>query len=407
MKSRSIVFLLMVMVVAISCKNNQSNKQVITKELSEFPVASEDSEQLVDIYIDVQTVPLFDTLRLGELIQEVKYIPLETSKQSYLSQVRDVHFNNDHYYVSHGVDIGSCRMLAFDKNGNYLYDIYGIGRGRNEISLPIDRFYNDSKNIIGVAGAGGEILIVNELTRISTKKHFEDLDFPLHPRSLRNGCFVGIPYAYAIDKENPYMVFYDSAFNVIGSVSDDRDRKHRNIEGVTTSPMLKRIISQSGDNLLYKDMDNDTVFSVKENGTLVPSIVINIPKKLKPTLRESEIDTKKKKNEKIYLDNIAVCKDYIVISYYYQNMKYIGFWSKNTGMLVYRSASFLGNSPFCFQINNLKGQSNMYDLKICSNKFLTALPSTMMKNEIDSLNEDDNPVLVEVTLVDANTIDYE
>ena len=198
-----------------------------------------------------------------------------------------------------------------------------------------------------------------------------------------------------------FLYYYDSDFNIIGSISDNTDRTHRNIEGVTTFPRLEEIISQSGDRVLYKDMLNDTIYSVSVDGKLTPAIIVDIPNKLKPTLRESELAKEQDKHKKIYLDNVTETKDYIIITYYFKGVQHTGIWSKATQELLYLSTRLYGVFDLVVQINEMKWHEPCCNFSTENNTFITDIPASMAKSEIDSLKDEDNSVLVEITLANG------
>lgn len=90
--------------------------------------------------------------------------------------------------------------------------------------------------------------------------------------------------------------------------------------------------------------------------------------------------------------------------YNFKDMLYTGIWSKSTQELVFLSPHRFLEAPFCYRINDLAGQANYYDLKSNSNVILTSFPASVLKGTIDGLSDDDNPVIVELTLYDADEL---
>ena len=86
----------------------------------------------VTIHIDDKIVPLYDTLTLNNLIESVRYIPLETSDSSIIDAQR-VRKIDDIYCVTS--DLQSSMLKLFDFNGRYIRNVFRIGRARNEISM--------------------------------------------------------------------------------------------------------------------------------------------------------------------------------------------------------------------------------------------------------------------------------
>ena len=89
------------------------------------------------------------------------------------------------------------------------------------------------------------------------KIYIDDILKPFRPCSFDNGMYVAMTLKdykipESIAKEGSFLYYYDSDFNIIGSIADNKDRTHRNIEGVTTFPRLKEILSQSGSSEIFK-----------------------------------------------------------------------------------------------------------------------------------------------------------
>lgn len=332
------IILLAIIVLVMSCKSGQ-------KKSTENVVADADTVAVVEvptgpitIHIDDEMHPLYDTLRLGELIESYRLIPLSSSEESFMWPIRDIHFMEDQYFISYG-DLITTRMKSFDKNGNFIKEIYNIGRGPNEVLFTLGRVYNDAQKTIALICTNREILKIDAVTHNLNKIRITDVIEPFRPCSYSNGNYIAIPSNYSGQKDTlldkgAYLIYYDSDFNIIGSIADNKDRTHRNIEGVTTFPRLKEILSQSGDKILYKDMFNDTIYSVSVDGKFTPAIIVDIPNKLKPTLRESELAKEQDKHKKIYLDNVTETKDYIIITYYFKGVQHTGIWSKATQELL-------------------------------------------------------------------------
>ena len=404
---RRCVFLLVVILLVISCKGGQKSNQTSATSVTDTINVDNTLRGPFTIHIDDKTVPLYETFRLGELIESVRYIPLEATVESYLANPGDIHYNNECFYVTYSKDIFSTNVKAFDKQGHYLYEMYTIGRGPNEVINPGPyMIYNDATNKF-VVSAYHEFLIVDEVTRKKQKVRYESLDQTLDEIvALSNGTYVSMSL-YCDQITDPkleagsYLIFYDSLFNVIGSLADNREHKHKVIDNVTTIPVLKSLLTQSGDRVLYKELDSDTIYAVNADMTLTPEIIIDIPDKLKPTIRESIYDSKEKKQKKIYLYDFYETKDYIILRYDYDGGMRIGWWSKESGELVYCLSTpylFGKYGTITYDINGIRGNERIYNLNASNNIiYLFASPS-QLKDELPGITIDDNPVIVEITL---------
>lgn len=400
---RKDVLLLVLILLFTSCKNGQKSNQAYGSNAADTICASETPQGPFTIHIDDLSVPLYDTLRLGELVESVRYIPLETTIESTLGLIRDIHYNNGCFYVTYGENMMNTRLKAFDKEGKYIREMYTIGRGPNEIVNPLPRMvYNDSKNQILVQSYG-EFLIVDETIHNNKKIRFESSPTPGSTASLENGSYVCTPLLYdhlpdQVEK-GTYLIFYDSIFNVTGFIADDKEHKIKEIEGRTSGPILRSWLTQSGGKVLYKDMNSDTIYVVNSDMTLTPEIIIEIPDKLKPTIRESKNDSSEKKQSKIYIWEYYETKDYIIISYEFQGGLFTGFWSKAKGELVYRSFNPYDGNVINYSDTHIHGKLyKLYDIKASSNSLKILVYPLSLKNVIPGIKDDDNPVIVEFTL---------
>ena len=69
---------------------------------------------------------------MGEMIESVKFIPLESSEKALLNAVM-VRKLGDIYCVVN--DFPNCIMKLFDAKGNYIRDPFLIGRARDEVAM--------------------------------------------------------------------------------------------------------------------------------------------------------------------------------------------------------------------------------------------------------------------------------
>ena len=400
---RKNVLLLVIILLVTSCKNSQKSNQTSSGFNSDTISSHEIPQGPFTVHIDDIEVPLYDTLRLGELIESVRYVPLETTIESTLGLIRDIHYNNGCFYVTYGENMMNTRLKVFDKEGKYIREMYTIGRGPNELTNPLPRMvYNDLKNKILVQSYG-EFLIVDEIEYKNKKIRFESTPTPGSVASLDNDSYVCTPLLYdhlpdQVEK-GAYLLFYDSLFNVIGFKADDKEHKINEIEGRTSGPILRSWLTQSGAKVLYKDMNSDTIYVVNSDMTLTPEIIIEIPDKLKPTIRESKNDFSEKKQSKIYIWEYYETKDYIIISYEFLGGLFTGFWSKAKGELVYRSFNPYDGNVINYSDTHIHGKLyKLYDIKANTNTLKIIAYPLSLKDVIPDIKDDDNPVIVEFTL---------
>ena len=126
------VLLLVAIILAISCKNGRKPGQASDSAATDtIAVEADVYRGPVTIHLDDKLVPLYDTLRMGEMIESVRYIPLESSDNALLDAVwiRKV---GDIYCVISNVFTNGV-MKLFDADGKYIRDAFRIGRAREEV----------------------------------------------------------------------------------------------------------------------------------------------------------------------------------------------------------------------------------------------------------------------------------
>ena len=121
-------FLLVIIFLAISCKGGQkSNQSSDNVDADSCIVEADVYRDPVTIHIDDKIVPMYDTLTLNNLIESVRYIPLETSDSAIIDAQR-VRKIDDIYCVTS--DLQSSMLKLFDFNG--LQQIFHLRRYRPE-----------------------------------------------------------------------------------------------------------------------------------------------------------------------------------------------------------------------------------------------------------------------------------
>ncbi len=400
---RQNLFLLVLFFLTISCKGGQKSSGSSDKADADSCIVEADVYRgPVTIHIDDKIVPMYDTLTLNNLIESVRYIPLESSDSAFINAV-SVRKIDDIYCVT--ADIFNNMLKLFDINGRYIRNVFRIGRARDEIS-------SSSQFIIN---ASGRELIANS---ISTRKYvFFNLDsltyrtvyndkfdiFPFHP--LGKGHYVALPrnnrpvngstITETYDSL-PHLMFYDSDLNITGTAGDGA-KPWRDLE-TTVIPRLYSDIHESGDGVIYRYVDGDTVYTVDADERMVPAIILDIPNRLKPTIRQAEIDPASRKDQMIYVQYFQLSRDYVFIQYQYGGKSHSGIWSRNSGQLLFLNTFPYGINPILISVDSYCTQLNVGYLNRRDNVIITPINASYLVGTIPGLKDDDNPVIMEITL---------
>lgn len=145
MKTILLVNVCFVLITAICCSDAKNKKN--TNKLSEIELKYSNlitstikSDDLLSIDIDKLENKIY---RLSELFSSIKYIPLETKKESLIGRIRHIELINDTIYI---LDASSSKCLfIFSLDGKFIRRIGEVGRGPGEFISPSD-FTIDVKN---------------------------------------------------------------------------------------------------------------------------------------------------------------------------------------------------------------------------------------------------------------------
>ena len=400
---RQNLFLLVLFFLTISCKGGQKSSGSSDNADSDSCIVEADVyRDPVTIHIDDKIVPLYDTLTLNNLIESVRYIPLETSDSSIIAaeMVRKI---DDIYCVTS--DLRSSILKLFDANGKFIRNVFRIGRARNEIAMLTQFIINvPGREIIASSVLDSKFVIFNidSLTyRTVYNENFEiNRPFPLgkghYVAKPKNNRAVLGPTIDETYDSLPHLMFYDSNFNITGTVGDGA-KPWRDLE-TTAPPRLTTNVYESGDGVIYRYADGDTVFTVDADEQMVPIIILDIPDKLKPTIKQSETDPASRKHQMIYVEQLQLSRDYVFIEYQYGGKSNSGIWSRNTGKLLYLHSFPYGWNQIVISVDGFSVQHNVNYLNRKDNVIIIPIDASYLVGTIPGVKDDDNPIIMEITL---------
>ena len=400
---RQNLFLLVLFFLTISCKGGQKSSGSSDKADADSCIVEADIyRDPVTIHIDDKIVPLYDTLTLNNLIESVRYIPLESSDSAFINAV-SVRKIDDIYCVTS--DLQSSMLKLFDSNGRYIRNVFRIGRARNEIQILSVFIFNAlGREIIASSVLDSKLLFYN-LDSLSYRTVYnENLEiprfFPLGKghyvaKPKNNRAVLGPTITETYDSL-PHLMFYDSNFNITGTVGDGA-KPWRDLE-TTVPPRLGSYVYESGDGIIYKYADGDTVFTVDAEEQMIPAIILDIPDKLKPTMKQSETDPTSRKEHMIYVDQIQLSRDYILIAFHYGGKIQSGIWSRDTGQLLFLNTFQFGRNPILISVDGFSVQHNVNYLNRKDNVIIIPIDASYLVGTIPGVKDDDNSVIMEITL---------
>ena len=401
------VLLLVAILLVTSCKNGHKSNQTSNGATADtIAVEADVYRGPVTIHLDDKLVPLYDTLRMGEMIESVRYIQLESSDNA-LIDAAWVRKMEDIYCVVGGFP--NSIMKLFDAKGNYIRDVFLIGRARDEVAMFSSYTVNVPGREIIANSVPTEKLIFFNLDSLNYKTVYKnDVSFQrLYPlgkghyvtRPDNNSVVLGATIEEKYDSL-PHLIFYDSLFNATGTVGEGA-HPYRNLE-TTVPPCLNTTVLESGDGIIYRYVYSDTVFTVDADEQMMPAIILDIPEKLKPTMKQSETDPLSRKEQMIYVEEFQLSKDYVFITYHFGGKNYSGIWSRDSGKLLYQNTYLMGQNPILISVDGVSVQSNIQYLDRKDNVIITPVAASYLTGIVEGVKDDDNAVIMEITLRSQN-----
>lgn len=389
-----------------SCGNVKSDKTINLNKESDSLLYIDDSnatEILMTIQLYEGMEPLYDTLSFDNLIENVKFVPLETSTSSLVNPGSLLKVN-DHYIMWGGNPI-TPYVKDFSSSGKYIGDLYTPGRGPNETSMVYSVSGDKMNDRITIFGPG-KILFYDLNTSETTGVNVDEYGLFNNPVWLKNGDLV---LSVLDDQEDlrqsarrmesvcrPVLLFLNSGMSVIDTVFTN-EPVHRIIEGATVGRIIRNQVVPNGDRVLFKYMLNDTIYRINNCHTLTPTFILDIAKNLKPSLKNSEMDQLVKKDKMIYIVDFFESKDYIFITYDYHGLSNFGIWDKHSGELVAHHKSFYIDA-FYVSLNGITTELFTEQIDWESNTIYTSVEARKLVGILPDIQPDDNPIIVELKL---------
>lgn len=113
-----------------------------TPQRLNIPIGSIDTTQVATITIDLNSPPISS---FSDMVEEAFYIPLEEMEHSKIIRMTDLFIDDEHIVV---VDKEGQKVVGFDFDGRYLFDVYKKGKADYEYRYMEDASYDREKNEI-------------------------------------------------------------------------------------------------------------------------------------------------------------------------------------------------------------------------------------------------------------------
>jgi len=263
--------------------------------------------------------------QIKELFNEVRFIKLETNKESIFSEVGKLIIHGDGIYV---LDKKTMKNIyVFNMNGNFLYKVLAKGEGPGELMEPVD--FNIKNDQIYVLDRLLKKIAVYDLTGafVDEKKvEARLLNFEL----LNDGNILALSEINGGDNENEKLTLL--------SLGEGEQLKNFSVAQNTRDGNLKldNVFSLYNDGILYWQIFDNTVYTF-QNGDVFERYKIDFGEytigpnilKLPLDVRLVKLNTNKKRYAGL-LDNVIEDNVNLYFSFLHNGKTYNALFNKNT-----------------------------------------------------------------------------
>jgi hypothetical protein len=355
--------------------------------------------------IDILSEPESEMTNISDIALDIKYIPLETPEDVLIGVVRKVVTTKNCIYIS-TVD----KVFCFDKMGKYLRRLERLGRGPEEYSYLFDYDVSQNDNILAVISLKCLMLYKKEGSEYSFLKKMNY--YPSRIDFIPDQDNILLTYGTSIGTEP----FRHLIVNLEGDTLNARPNPNRVTNSGLTLGLLFENVSFKFDNVLhFKELLNDTVYSVDPVSRIKPYLVFDSKgKKPTPETRANGQYFKNHMAEFIMFDNILEAPRYIFYSFMYQKARHFYIYDKVTNKkyglntnswLKDNISGGIGFKPIIYDNIYLYSWVEALILKklVDSNEFKdSTVKNPNKKLALEKLgkaiNETDNPILIMVSL---------
>lgn len=288
-------------------------------------------------YIDIYTA--FNSKKeafLSEFVEEVKYIPLESAAESFISE--NARFKVEDLIIVGNSGINRTPLLLFNKKtGRFIRNIGKVGRGPDEYNIPAPDFYNvlnktfytldDTHRNVKIFDTCGNYIgsfrapewvepSISGATRYAYIEAYLNDSTYVHFTDNFNGQ---IKTKLVLFTRDHIIKFFP---NFLSWGEKESSKNSRGSFSVTT-------FIRWNNNLYFKEMFNDTLFTVTID-TLIPRFVFRYGRYGLPYAQQDKIVTKERSinSDYLILYDMDENHDYLFFRFSLHDKNYTSFYSK-------------------------------------------------------------------------------
>jgi hypothetical protein len=365
-------------------------------------------------------------VNLSSIASSIDYCILETDKKCLIGLDMKYYCTKEYVVVIGGRQNQEKCFLFERKTGNFIREISRRGQGPGEFTEVINTFWDNNNEQICV-WYHPHYIFLNLDGTISHRINRNE-----HPLFTWGTIAYGEYYVKYINNssgnENKRIVFLDRTGTLVDSIPNYRTwEKTRSTRGRS---IYQNYLHVCGDELYYADIFSDTLFLIKDF-TLQPSYIFNtdghtlpyevqdgIPRyNIIESVLEGEV-LKDQWKQYLVLDNIFQSSKKIFMTFDYQTKRYPVIYDKKDDILQIMPPISIPlpvrdyKIPFYGLENDLDGGLPFWPLQIISDDEMmyvytaeelleldaSKITDEKLKNVLNTIDEDNNPVVVIVTL---------
>ncbi|HCV16420.1 MAG TPA: hypothetical protein DF637_08825 [Rikenellaceae bacterium] len=371
------------------------------------PITEQTDSKVIDIAAKVRTGEI---VNLSHIADEIRYVPLETKKESLIDGgIIYVFFEKGHIYV-----VDNTNVKIFDSNGKYLSTINRLGRGPEEYSDILNANVDPQSGNVTIFSYSGKLKEYDINGNFISSVQIPDLkgcdflncikfDDNTYLSSVQQRTDKGIEYS---------LVAFDALSKVKLIIDNPADNSELNVARI---PSLLRFEDKI--RIIHRDVDMDTVYSLTTDMKLEESFIFNYGKYKMPYNKSNykEILGSKTSNNISLSGDVIESGNYLFLKFNFRGIKtesyerrwniVCGIFNKVDGKLTLMKEPVKGKLGFR---NDIDTGLVFWPYSQCSDNYLLSMyPADKFKTLADSsvssakvkeiaakLDENDNPVVV-------------
>lgn len=390
---KSIILYSLVVGLIIACNSSKTKKTQVNASSIEN---MEESMYVFDLESALRQ-PCVDSNSLNSIAQEINFIHFDNSRNSLLTNLNLILEKVDNKFIASSMK--SC-VMEFDSNGIFQKKLIDIGRAKNEVQNKLYQwaYQNDQLTLC----QGNKMITYSPFTKKT--KGYISKQYYYNVILLKDGNYVALPNLGPEMADSRYLDFLDANYEILQSVSYNQKRAiHYLLPKFYTGHLETYGLypSYTGE-ALFKDVFNDTIYTVKGVNRIVPYIYLKRGDFM-PTVRNVTNESGNK--ELIFIKNIAESERYVFVNYGFQESMFSAIFYKESGEIVnlaemkLEKATSIINSKFFIDYITPKGKKiKVGIIGIKRDRIYCVVRTQDALDFMPGMDEYDNPLILEVIL---------